>query len=324
MEPWIIGIVLIVLSVLCAALTSRAWRAKGRAVRWLGVPLGMLLTVGLGLVGAVDLRGVYLLNAPRGNPVSDVKVVPDPERLERGERLAHLCASCHSTTSKLPLDGGRESLLSSPTDPGLGMLYPPNLTPGGPLREWTDGEIIRAIREGFDKNGHALLIMPADGFHSMSDADVQAIVAYLRSQPAIARSTPPRSINLLGTMLIGAGLLPTAAQPPITGPVAAPPAGTSPESGRYLVSIAGCRVCHGQNLEGRQPDRRGPPAGPSLAVVSKWNEADFVRTIRTGVDPSGHALRSELMPWRQFTAAFSDDDMKSIYAYLRGLQPTTR
>ena len=78
-------------------------------------------------------------------------------------------------------------------------------------------------REGVDRDGHPLLIMPSDAFHRLSDEDVQTVVAYLRSQPAVNRATPSRDVNLLGLVLVGAGLFPTSEQPHIAGPQTAPP-----------------------------------------------------------------------------------------------------
>ncbi len=321
MAPIVVGIILVVVAVVLALVVVRARRAKNAFARWPGAIVAGLLALVVGLVGVIDLAGVYRLNAAHGNPVSDVRLSASAGQLARGEHLAHLCASCHSTTGNLPLDGGRASLLSSPGNSGLGTLYAPNLTPGGPLKDWSNGEIIRAIREGVDKNGHALIIMPSEGFHEMSDADVQAIVAYLRSQPAVDRSTPPRDLNLIGTMLIGAGLFPTAAQAPIAGPVAPPPAGPTAAHGQYLVAISGCRTCHGADLAGGSANG-GPPPGPNLTlIVPKWTATQFVTTIRTGTDPNGYSLRPDMMPWKEFSAAYSDEELAAIYAYLHGLRP---
>jgi mono/diheme cytochrome c family protein len=168
--------------------------------------------------------------------------------------------------------------------------------------------------------------MPSEEFHNLSDADVQSIVAYLRSQPATPNKpqndTPSNSLNLLGAIFVGAGLFPTSAQPPITQPVVAPPEGTSAAYGKYLVDNIGCRSCHGPDLAGGTPGGFGPPPGPNLTqLVPKWSEADFVNTIRTGVDPTGHALNPDAMPWKEYAAFATDDDLKAIYAYVHGLTP---
>jgi mono/diheme cytochrome c family protein len=199
-------------------------------------------------------------------------------------------------------------------------VYATNLTPAGEIKDWSDGEIIRAIREGVHKSGRALIIMPSEAFHSLSDDDVHAIVAFLRSQPAVGTSSPPSRLNVLGALLVGA-LAGTSAQPPITGPVIAPPEGASSDYGRYLVSVLACHVCHGENLAGRKGDGPGPPGGPNLtAILPSWSAEDFNHTLRTGVNPSNHTL-TEGMPWKEVSAFASDEDLKAMYAYLHNLTP---
>ena len=132
--------------------------------------------------------------------------------------------------------------------PPIGRLFAQNLTPAGELKGWSDGEIIRAIREGIHQTGRPLVIMPSEVFRNFSDADVEAIVAYLRAQPAVGPLTPPPRLNALVAFFMGAGMFLTSAQAPITHPVLAPP-DTSAEYGRYLVGIMGCPGCHGEKLE---------------------------------------------------------------------------
>ena len=74
-----------------------------------------------------------------------------------------------------------------------GTLVASNITPDPDtgLGKWTDGEIIRAIREGVDRDGNALFpIMPYSHFRNMSEEDAQAIVAYLRSLPPLGPAAP--------------------------------------------------------------------------------------------------------------------------------------
>lgn len=202
----------------------------------------------LALVIVIAAVGFYKLYVPNGDPTVNVKVLGTPDQIARGQKFANLCAGCHSTTTRLPLDGGTGNYAG-----GLGTLVPPNLTPAGPLRGWSDGEIIRAIREGVGAGGQTLIVMPSDVFHHLSDADVQAIVAYLRSQPAVQHDTPPNGIGPIGMLLIGAGIFPTSVQPPITQPVVSPPAAITLDYGKYLVDVSARRVCHGENLAGGKP-----------------------------------------------------------------------
>jgi mono/diheme cytochrome c family protein len=307
-------IAILVLAIVFAWLATRAWRLRRPPLRWLVLVISGLLALLLGLVGIVALVGFSRLYRPAATPAPAVQAAASPERLIRGERLAHLCEGCHSTTQGLPLDGGAENFLE-----GLGTLYPPNLTPAGPLRNWSDGEIVRAIREGVDKDGRALLIMPAEVFRNMSDNDVQAVVAYLRSQPPVPHDTPENGMAIMGTLLIGGGVFPTAVQS-ATGSVTAPAIAPTREYGAYAVAVAGCRSCHGDALTGGTPNGFGPTPGPNLlAVVPGWTDAQFISTIRTGTDPAGKTLNPDEMPWRSLSAVFTDDELRGIHTYLRDL-----
>lgn len=313
---------LLALLVLFGWLAARARRLRPPLARWPATLLAGLLALVFAVLSVIALVGVYRLDAPVDRAVPDLKAATSSDQIARGKRLAHLCIGCHATSKNLPLDGAQQSFLP----PALATLYPPNLTPAGPLARWSDGEVIRAIREGIDRGGHPLLIMPADVFHHLSDADAKAIVGYLRAQPAVPHATPPRSVSLLGTLLVGAGMFPTALQPPLAGPVAAPAAGATPAYGAYLVEISGCRTCHGEDLGGGKARQfGGPPVGPNLTqIVPRWTETQFVQTIRTGRDPNGYELRPDMMPWKELSAAFTDDELRAIYADIHSLAPVSR
>lgn len=311
-------LILVVLIAIFAFLFLRSWGSKRTWLKWLGLIVTGLLTLVFVLVLGLSLVGFSKLNASQSNPVSNLKAGGSPEQLARTARWANLCSGCHSTEAKLPLDGSKDNFFSGPDSPPFGTLYPPNLTPAGPLKDWSDGEIIRAIREGVHKNGRALVIMPADSFHNMSDADVQALVAYLRSQPAIQHNTPENNLSIVGAILIATGAPLQTNQTPITQPIVAPAPGVTAEYGKYLVSVMGCQSCHGTDLAGGTPGF-GPPPGPNLtAIVPKWSEADFLKALHTGVDPTGKTLSSE-MPWKEYSATLNDDEFKAMFVYLKGL-----
>jgi mono/diheme cytochrome c family protein len=207
------------LAVVFGWLTRRAWHANRRVLKWSGAVLAGLLTLVFAAVLAAVLVGYAKLNRKHDNPVSHVSVDVTPERIARGERFGHLCAGCHAADESPPMEG-RDFLQDAPP---IGTFYAPNLTPIH-LSEWTDGEIIRAIREGVHRSGRSLLIMPSTTFRNLSDEDVQAIVAYLRSQPPVGPDTPTNKLNVLGALMVNLAAL-FEVQPPITAPVVAPPAG---------------------------------------------------------------------------------------------------
>ncbi len=317
--------ILVVLIVVFGFLTVRAWRVKRRWLKWIGAILSGLLTFIPAVLLVLALIGFYKLNQRFDNPVSEVQVARTPAQIARGEKLANICVSCHTPGNQLPLSGS--NFVAKFEFPPFGTLYAPNLTPSGDIKEWTDGEVIRAIREGVHKNGRSLLVMPSTNFRNMSDEDVQALVAYLRSQPAKGEPTPKNQFNVLGAVFMNLSDFRTAQQP--VRRVTAPRAGT-PEYGKYLVDIMGCRDCHGDQLQGKvENGQPGPPPGPNLTlIVPKWTEEEFMTFFNTGILPGGGnvpilTLKSGFsepkMPWPMVRAATTDDELKAMFTYLHAL-----
>jgi mono/diheme cytochrome c family protein len=316
------AVVAAILLILSALRLGRA--GSGAGLKLAAAGAGVLALV-IGAAGAIDLVGVNAVNGTIAGPTSVPDTAATETRLSRGEHLAHLCAVCHSTTGNVPLDGSRKNL-GEIGGISLGTLYAPNLTPAGPLAGWTDGEVLRALRQGVDASGHRLFLMPSDGFHVLSDDDAVAVVTYLRSQPPIDHPTPARELNVLGTIAVGAGLLGPAAQPPVQEPVPALQPETGAAYGKYMVTISGCWTCHGNDLAGFGTRAgSGSGNGPNLTlIVPRWTREEFLTTIRTGRDPNGYNLRPDLMPWQEFSAAYSDGELGALYDYLHQLQPIQR
>ena len=109
----------------------------------------------------------------------------------------------------------------------IGSFVSSNLTSVGQLSRWSDGDIFRAIRNSIDPDGRWLVIMSYTNPGKLSDEDIHAVIAYIGSLPAIGKPTDnqPDHLNLLGIILLGAGMLPTG-NPVSIGPITARPAGT--------------------------------------------------------------------------------------------------
>ncbi|HEV2105869.1 MAG TPA: hypothetical protein VGU27_09070, partial [Candidatus Eisenbacteria bacterium] len=108
-------------------------------------------TIGVALVLAIVflVLGWNRLHQRRPGPAPPLRVAADPSLIPRGEHLAAIaCAGCHGPDGRLPLAGGDDDLLAPPGGPALGHLRAPNLTPGGALARYDDGQLARAIREG--------------------------------------------------------------------------------------------------------------------------------------------------------------------------------
>lgn len=278
---------------------------------WSGITAG-------GLVGlaALALGGLVALGTSRtgrtvavAHPVAPV--VADSARVARGKQLAvgvSRCAACHGS------DFGGQVFVD---DGAFGTIAAPNLTPGGGTRTAADWE--RAVRHGVGADGRVLIGMPAEFYAAYSDADLEALVAYLGSLPPVERDLPTRSLGPLARALVGAGVYtPPALATDHAAPHPAEAPGTPAAYGAYLVAVAACGECHGAALTG--PDLPGPPPGPDLTPAGRlgaWTEAEFVTALRSGQAPD-KTLDPALMPWPRF-AYLSDDDLRAVWAYLRTL-----
>jgi mono/diheme cytochrome c family protein len=297
-------------------LTFRAGLAQNALLKWGGAAGSGLLALLSGLLSVFTIVGLVRAYAPRQAPVPDLRIAGTSAQVARGQHLANtFCASCHSPTNDLPLIGGVD--LGQDLALPLGSFVSVNLTPAGPLQHWSDGEIFRIIRNGIDPDGRWLMVMAGVRGRNLSDEDIQAVIAYLRSQPAVENPTPqpPDRPNLLGLIMLGAGLIPQGA-PPTGAVITAPPKSPTAGYGEYILSYQDCRDCHGEDLRGGVEGQLAP-IGPNLAVVKGWTLEQFITTLRTGVDPSGHIL-ADTMPWRNI-GRMDDEELTAVYAYLTAL-----
>lgn len=304
----------VALTALTIWLVRRAARSTRPLPRWGGIVGGGILALVLLVVTGVSARGLWYAYAPRGRLVRDLTVQRTPERIARGQHIANTsCVGCHSLNGQLPLSGGKN--LSDEAGIPLGDLYTINLTPAGPLAGWTDGQIFRAIRDAADDRGRRLPVMSAQRMRNLSDDDIESLIAYLRSQPAVSHETPPPRPSYLALMLAGAGMLPTL---PGLAPetIVAPPAGPTLEYGRYMVTWMGCDECHGAQLTGGGGGIL--PLGPNLRSVKGWTAAQFIEAMRSGRTPFGKQLDSLQMPWTVYGRS-TDDELTAIHTYLASL-----
>src|SRR5215469_6978268 len=311
----------------------------------LKVLVGALIAVLVLLGGAV---GWLALRKPAMRPASTERVDRTPERLARGKHLAENvagCMECHSehrddlyTWPSKPETYGQGGL---PFDERLGIpgvVCAQNITPDPQtgLGNWTDGEIIRAIREGVAKDGRALFpMMPYQGLRQMSDEDVKAIVVYLRSLKPIRKETPPVRLNFPVNLLIKFD------PKPLYGPVSAPNRADSIAYGKYLATLAGCADCHTNHVKGKPVEARefaggwelrmpwGRVVPPNITPDSETGIGDLTRDEFIGRFKSFASLvelpkalpgRNTIMNWRGY-AQMPEDELGAIYDYLRTVKP---
>lgn len=145
-----------------------------------------------------------------GEP-EDIKIEITQKRLERGSYLANSvanCTECHSerdwTKFAGPLVEGTLGKGGEEFDQKFGFpgkFVAKNITPYA-LKDWTDGEILRAIASGVNKDGKALFpIMPHPNYGKLDREDLYSIIAYLRTltpiENTVAQSEPDFPMNFI-------------------------------------------------------------------------------------------------------------------------------
>ena len=318
-----------------------AGQTSRRIARYSGY--GLLVLVVL-LAGAITFTvGWRPIIGPKTRSVDkNKKFEVTQARLERGSYLANSIGNCVICHSPLQLKGKDEAEYSGAKFSGNTELFKmgdeffvptKNISsdPETGIGAWTDDEVARAIREGVSRDGHTLFpIMPYKNFSTMSDEDVASIVVYLRSLPPVKNAIPARKIPFMLERLING------APQPVTSAVAEPNRADKASYGKYLAtSVGDCDGCHtptdekgiprpGLNFGGGNifAESGRPVASMNLTPdptgISYYDEAQFLETIRTG-SVKGRKL-NVMMPWWNYRQ-MTDDDLKSIFAFLRTLPP---
>ena len=210
--------------------------------------------------------------------------------------------------------------------------YVPNITPDleTGIGAWTDAQIVTAIREGKRPDGSTIgPPMPFGQYRAMSDRDAEAVVAYLRSLPAVKNPVPKSEYGFP---------LPPAYGPPADR-VATIDEADRVAYGGYLAGPLGhCVECHTPMKEGRFDfeDSLGaggfpiPVGGGAILMsanitpdnetgIGEWSDADIARAIARGLRPDGSRIHP-IMPYG-FYATMTSRDIGAIVAYLRSFPP---
>lgn len=245
--------------------------------------------------------------------------------VERGQYLVEgpaACGNCHTgPVPGAPAFGGFTIIETGFT------AHAHNITPASRISGWTDAELARAIREGIRPDDSVIgPPMPFDLYRHISDTDLAAIVAYIRTLDSVetefAANTYPFPL------------------PPAYGP----PVDSVPEISRddptayggYLAGpIAHCTECH--SLSGGRPDLENNlgggghvwqgPWGTSVASnitshadgLAAYSDDEIARMVREGVRPDGSPMMPP-MPYGMY-ANITDEDMAAMIAFLRTLPP---
>lgn len=308
--------------------------------KWILIIAIILLVLILLPVGAFTF---VALTKPDVGPAPTLTVTATPELVERGRYLFHhqaACVACHSpwdtTKYSFPPIAGKEGAggMMFAAESGVpGKIYASNVTPAA-LKDWSDGEIFRALTTGVNKRGDALFpLMPYAHYAKLSIPDLHALIAYMRTLPAIDSVVSARELKFPMNIIVR--LIPKVAQPP-----AATPKVDAPEYPAYVVNSGACMHCHSASNHGKVApgtEFSGGVAFPMLdgstvrsvnltpddeTGLGKWTKEQFIARFRAGVEqaklPNQPGQPSTPMPWSSY-GGMSDVDLGAIYDHLRKL-----
>jgi mono/diheme cytochrome c family protein len=240
---------------------------------------------------------------------------------------------CHTEKDKPVNSGGRKY------DGPFGTVYSTNITPDRQtgIGDWTDEQIIAAIRLGRRPNGERLIpVHPYPVFNGMAEEDLRALVAYLRTLPPVSRANQPKKISvpLFESVFLPAWL--TAFAPRETPPPTAPVSGLA--RGEYLVKAVGhCGECHTPRgvthatdntrfLGGTSKGPEGDPVpniSPDKDTGLTWSEEEIAEYLGSGNKPDGDVaggLMDEVI--QGTTGGYKDltkEDRLAIARYLKSI-----
>lgn len=305
------------------------------------------LVVLLVLVAACGY-GYLMFAFPKVPPAPNIKFDMSPERIARGEYLtSHVvgCTTCHAqrdwTKFSGPVIEGTRGVGGQQFSLGpAGTLYAKNITPAA-IGSWTDGELLRAVTQGVSKDGTPLFpLMPYPHFGKMSEDDVHAVLAYIRTLKAIEAPPPPaRQLNFPLNFIVR-----TIPQPNTYGKR------PSPEDkvayGKYMTEAALCSDCH-TPIDERGTALPGMDFAGGMEIIEtghlvraanitpdantgigSWTEQQFIDKFKAFESATNTTLgeheraQNTPMPITAY-AGMTREDLSAIYAYLRTVKPIT-
>lgn len=221
-----------------------------------------------------------------------------------GERLSRVlgCRGCHGPD----LEGRKFD-----DDPdGYGVLWASNLTRSVPAM--SDDQLDTLLRNGVHPTRSQMWLMPSENFQHLSDLDVAALIAHLRTLRPAGQPSPGPVLGPKAHAEVKAGTIKAAAEL-VREPDYALPADLGPATarGRYIAAVT-CAECHGGQLQGGRDT-------PDLAIAGAYSRKEFERLLTSGVASGNRKLQNELMAavaksrYSKMTVVERD----ALYAYLK-------
>lgn len=284
-----------------------------------GLGMGLLLVLGVAVLLFASMLGDRKRQRSVDVTVPGVAWATDAQGIARGHYLyrSRGCADCHG------LDGGGREFIND----GKGMrVRGPNITQGSPVARYTAQDWERIIRHGVRADGRAALVMPSEDYNRLTNADLAALVGYVRTLESRSGGEVVMELPLPVKVLYGLGVIRDASEKIDHSLAPAQPvaAAVNAQHGAYVANM--CIGCHGPGLSGGTipggpPD--WPPAanltpGPGSAMVRYPDANAFVTMLRAGKRPDGSTIA--VMPFESLRE-LNDTDAQALYAFLQTVPP---
>ncbi len=257
------------------------------------------------------------------------------ETIARGRLLAEIgdCAVCHTAKGGAPNAGG--FALETP----FGVVYSTNITPDEAtgIGAWSYPAFERAMRQGVHRDGrHLYPAFPYTAFAKVTDADLQALYAYLMSQPAVTAKVPTTRLAFpfgLRPLLAGWNLL--FHRPAVFSPKANHTAEWN--RGAYLVEGLGhCGACHSpRNILGAERSGKASFGGgwaegweaPALNELARapvpWTRQALFDYLRTGRSNEHSGALGPMAPVIHGLTNLPDVDVWAMATYIASFSEAT-
>jgi cytochrome c553 len=258
--------------------------------------LGIVALAVLVILGVSE----YRLRQKFDIAATDVAVPTDSAALARGRHLyvTRGCEGCHGQ------DVAGQVFFNEPM---LARLVAPNVPKV--IQAYSNPELARLLRHGVRPDGRGVAVMPSAMLYNLDDADLGALIAYLRTIPvkddAALPSTFMGPLARVGLTLGQYNLEPASIAHDAVRPANGPDAIAR---GQYT-AMTSCVECHGQRLEGKMD-------APGLSVVAGYSAAEFTRLMREGVPRDGRTLDLMARTSRGRFVNFTEEEVAELYAYL--------
>lgn len=249
-------------------------------------------------IGAALLLAACQQSTPLSFDGADYKT--EAAKVAHGKRLVDIldCTGCHGQNFQ------GTDLAGKPED---GAMYAPNATLL--LGRYSDAELDRLIRHGRPKDGREFWFMPVESYQFLSDRDLAAVVAYLRTLKPSGKALPPFEFNAVERKDVEAGNLGNA-QAQLVKYREKPPVELGPEHawGRYMVETT-CTACHNNALQG------WPDFTPDLDIAGAYSKPELTRLLTDGTSKTGKAVGMSDVARRQF-AHLTPREREAIVDYI--------